>query len=126
MKDYVQPGDRTILVVEDEYLIRMDLVIQLEELGFRAVEAATLFAAQNVVRDETLDAAILDVRLPDGEVFPVARQLCELEVPFLFHSAHVRGDDLPGCFDGVPIVPKPSSETRFRAALRGLLPDAGV
>jgi hypothetical protein len=55
-----------------------------------------------------VDAAILDVRLPDGRAFPVAERLTMAGIPFLFCSG--TPFDVPrGEFPGVKVVMKPAS-----------------
>ena len=55
-----------ILLVEDELLIQMMAVDQLEELGFEVETAGSATEAMSKIkRDGNLDAAIVDVGLPD-------------------------------------------------------------
>ena len=69
------PGDRPILIIDDDETLRETLVEQLEVDGeFSAAEAATISEAEAMVtaRDSRFDALILDVTLPDGD----GRDLC--------------------------------------------------
>ena len=69
------PGDRPILVIDDDVTLRETLVEQLEVDGeFSAAEAGTISQAESMVtaRDARFDALILDVTLPDGD----GRDLC--------------------------------------------------
>lgn len=109
-----------ILVVEDEFLIMMDLQMQLEDQGAVVVGAASVAAGLEKV-EAACDAAILDVRLPDGEVYPVAEALRDRDVPFLFHSGHARRDELDLRFPGAPAVTKPAAEPVLVRAVADLL-----
>ncbi len=69
------PGDRPILIIDDDSTLREMLVEQLEVDGeFTAAEAGTISEAEAMVtaRDARFDALILDVTLPDGD----GRDLC--------------------------------------------------
>jgi two-component system, NtrC family, response regulator AtoC len=56
----------TILVLEDEPLLRKQLTAQLERLGADVTGAANVAAARQLVADSTFDFALVDVNLPDG------------------------------------------------------------
>lgn len=55
-----------ILVVEDESLLRKQIVAQLEALGADVTGVGTLQAARQSLADFGFDFALLDVNLPDG------------------------------------------------------------
>ena len=61
-----QPGQTyTILVVEDEGLVRQDLANQLRVSGFRTIEADNAEEALSVVIADThVDLMLLDLRMP--------------------------------------------------------------
>jgi CheY-like chemotaxis protein len=58
----------TILVVEDEVLLRLDLASQLRTAGFDVVDAETAREALSVLeRGGTVDLILTDIRMP-GEI----------------------------------------------------------
>ncbi len=64
---------RRVLVVEDEYLIRMLLEDMLDELGYGVAAAVgTISEARQFATDGEFNAAILDVNLDGQEIYPVA------------------------------------------------------
>lgn len=86
-----EPSDRpTVLVVEDEFIIALDLSETVKDLGY-ALEGpfADKENAFLAIEATMPDAAILDVYTSDGEVFPLADALVEAGVPIIFHSGHV-------------------------------------
>jgi CheY-like chemotaxis protein len=58
--------DRSILVVEDEVLVRMVLADQLREAGYRVVEARHADEALELLHHDALDvkAVITDIEMP--------------------------------------------------------------
>jgi len=78
-----------VLIMEDEFIVGLDLSDMTQELGF-SVEGpyATVAEGEKVLERHRPDAAVLDVQLADGEVFPLADLLVRLGVPIIFHSGH--------------------------------------
>ena len=69
-----------VLVVEDEYLIRMLLEDMLDELGYGVAAAVgTISEARKIAADGEFSAAILDVNLDGQEIYPVADILARTE-----------------------------------------------
>ena len=66
----------TILVVDDEQLIRWSLTSRLTDEGYRVFEAETAAQALKRVR-EGVDLVLLDYRLPDSDGLSVLKQIKE-------------------------------------------------
>jgi len=78
-----------LLVVEDEYLIRMLLEDMLDDLGYGiAAAVGTLSEARQIAADGDFNAAILDVNLDGQEIYPVADILTKRGLPFVFVSGY--------------------------------------
>ena len=61
-------SELSIIYVEDEIIVAIEIAEQLRELGFKAVHTAhTLRAAEALLSDEQPDVALLDVNLGNGE-----------------------------------------------------------
>ncbi len=108
-----------VLVVEDEFLIALDLELLLERHGWRVLgPAASVAEALRLLEGEVPDVALLDITLKDGEtVVPVAEALRARGVPFVLASAYARADLVAKILTGAPNVGKPTDEGRLLGAL---------
>ena len=114
---------RRILVVEDEFLIAMELDITLTRAGYQVLgPAANVSAALQLLRAERPDAAVLDVNLAGEWVTPVAEVLRALFVPFILASGYGAADlhAEPVLRDAVNIG-KPSRSERLLKEVRDVL-----
>jgi len=68
----------TILIVDDEQLIRWSLASRLKDEGYRVVEAGTAADAVSLHR-EGVDLVLLDIGLPDGSGLSVLKQIKEVD-----------------------------------------------
>ena len=113
------PDGRLVLVVEDEFLIAMDLELLLRRHGWRVLgPAATVAAALRLLRQsDTPDVALLDVNLRGELVTPVAEALRARGVPFVLASAYPSLSQAAAALAGAPNIGKPTGERRLLAAL---------
>lgn len=101
---------RTVLLVEDEVLIAMDIESGLEDAGAIVCGPVTRVGDGLPLAEDTeqrFDAAILDINLRGEEVFPIAERLAARNIPFLFHTGHGEIGELQARFHGVPVCNKP-------------------
>ncbi len=111
-----------ILVVEDEYLIRMLLEDMLADLGYAVAAAAgNLSEARDLATGTELDLAILDVNIDGEEVFPVADILAKRGKPFVFVTGY-GGHGLPEAYRGRPTLQKPFQIEDLKTTLAALAP----
>ncbi|MGE3489031.1 MAG: response regulator, partial [Vicinamibacterales bacterium] len=68
----------TILIVDDEQLIRWSLASRLKDEGYRVLEAGTAADAVSLHR-EGVDLVLLDIGLPDGSGLSVLKQIKETD-----------------------------------------------
>ncbi len=100
-------ASQKILLVEDEYLIRMLLEDMLDDLGYSVVGAAgNVSEASKLASSAECDVAILDVSLDGQEVFPVADILANRGLPFVFVTGY-GGAGLPEQYRSRPTLQKP-------------------
>jgi DNA-binding response OmpR family regulator len=116
-------GARTILVVEDEFLIAMELAEVLEDSGFEVLgPVSTVQAALKLLDQHSPHAAVLDLSLRNEMVTPVAQVLRRMKVPFVIASAF--GAALwprDAALDGVQNLGKPTPPKALITAMRGLV-----
>lgn len=112
---------RSILIVEDEPLIAMMLEDFLLSLGHEVrATCESVGEALKAVQNGDFDVAILDVNLKGENVWPVAAELRDREIPFILASGgHV--DPPPAEFAGVPMIDKPYTIDRVTPALEAAL-----
>ncbi len=86
----------SILIVDDEKLLRWPLRRKCEEWGYAVDEAADCGAAQAAVRSNTPDLILLDVRLPDCSGVDLLRSLRDegFLAPAIMITADPRIDDV--------------------------------
>lgn len=92
---------RTVLIVEDEILIRMLLADTLLDEGYYVIEAANVLEAVAILGQRKIDAVVTDVDMPGGlSGFDLARMISDtrMNVPVIIASGRHRpkADELPG------------------------------
>ena len=117
----------TILVVDDEELIRLQLRVLLEECGHRVLVAASGQETLHHISTTDVDVVLLDVLLPDMDGFEVCRRIRQdprnLVLPVVFvtsledrearlHGKKVGGDDF---------LTKPVDDVELIVRVRNLL-----
>jgi DNA-binding NtrC family response regulator len=114
---------KTVLIVEDEFLIAMDLQLMLEGNGWRVIgPVASVSEALALIAAELPQVALLDVNLGDELVTPVAVALKAAMVPFAVASAYAKPEQYGGeVLAGVPNAGKPANERQVLATLNQLI-----
>lgn len=111
----------TILIVEDEFFIGLDMQMMLEDAGIRTIgPVATPQDALQQIASERPDAALLDGNLNGEPVDAVAKCLRENSIPFAFVTGYSR-EQLPTGFDDAPVIPKPVAADMIVKIARSLL-----
>ncbi|HYI06219.1 MAG TPA: response regulator [Reyranella sp.] len=99
---------RRILIVEDEYIVALDLAQSFEQIGAAVVgPVGSVASALALLSEETaLDMAVLDINLGREKVFLVADALRARGLPFVFASGY-DASSIPGAYRDVPRFEKP-------------------
>jgi CheY-like chemotaxis protein len=115
---------RSVLVVEDETIISLEIEHMLQDLDCgRIWHAANVVQALAILAENRPDIALLDVNLGREKVFPVADMLIERAVPFIFSTGYGRGG-LPLEWAGWPVIQKPYLTSELAVALKPLVEGA--
>ena len=127
MPDIVQTGSpRSVLLVEDEVMIRMMVADMLGELGYGvAGEAGDIDEAVRLVQSTEFDIAILDVNVNGKVISPVAEAVRLRGRPFVFATGYGSAG-LPEKFRDSPTLQKPFQMETLKRALEAALKDVAA
>ena len=115
---------KSVLIVEDETFVALELKFAVEDAGgaalgpFYRLAQAMEFLSR---REAAIDAAILDVILGGSSVFPLAKRLADRGVPLLFSTANADLPELANEFPAASVCAKPASPAMVLTALSRLL-----
>jgi DNA-binding response OmpR family regulator len=107
----------TVLVVEDEVLVGLDVVDMLEAGGAQAVLARSASEAISALDRVKVTAAVLDINLGNHDCAAVYQRLREREVPFLFRTGYAV--PLAG-WESVTVIRKPTTAQELVEAVERL------
>lgn len=114
------PQPMRVLIVEDEPLIAMDLEFELNERDMEVVgPAGHADAALELVAQEPLSIAVLDINLGAGNSFEIARALDRKQIPFIFLSGDAT--KLPAEFGNRTVLTKPIDYALLEKTLKAEL-----
>ncbi|KQT63884.1 MULTISPECIES: response regulator [unclassified Pseudomonas] len=112
----------TILVVEDDDIVRMLIVDVLEELEYTVLEADDGNAALEILADpgNAIDLMMTDHGLPGMDGRELAEKARELRpaLPILFASGYAENIDVPS---DMHVIGKPFSIDQLRDKVKGIL-----
>ena len=109
---------RSILIVEDEPLIVMDITQAFEGTGAELTTTNTLRHALILVEHDGLSGAILDHALGDGNSSLLYARLKERVIPFLIYSGF---SSIAEASEGVLHIRKPAAPGELVAAMETLI-----
>ena len=113
---------RRIMVVEDEYILAMELERVLLDAGCEVIGPfpSNERALAALARTQP-EAVLLDLNLDDRTTEPVARALAARGIPFVVVTGYNRSFMTDPVFQDVPMVPKPLEIRVLLATLAGVL-----
>jgi CheY-like chemotaxis protein len=115
----------TILVVEDDAIVRMLIVDVLEELEFKVLEADGSEQALEIIKDsnQQIDLMMTDVGLPvmDGRELAKEARNVRPTLPILFASGYAESIEVP---EGMQVIGKPFSIDQLRDKVKDILQNA--
>ncbi len=108
----------SILVVEDEPLIAMDIAQAFQDSGAAITSTNTLHHALVLVNNDGLSAAIIDHALGSENSNALCKRLRELHIPFIVYSGY---KNIDGPCSGAPHINKPATHAILVHAMQKLL-----
>jgi DNA-binding response OmpR family regulator len=109
---------RSILIVEDQPLVVMDITQEFEPTGAALTTTNTLKHALILVEHDGLSGAILDHALPDGDSSELCARLKQRGIPFMMYSGF---NTVGGACAGALHIAKPAAQGELVAAMEGLI-----
>lgn len=119
------PTPPTVLVVEDDFLIRACLIEFLEDSNVEVLEADSCETARGFIQgDRALDLVILDISLPDGSGTDLGRETRQLRptLPIIYTTGH--GVALEGHSPLDRVMTKPYQFDAILSVVHELVPAA--
>jgi len=112
--------EKSILIVEDNVYLALDLSLAVEEANGRVVgPAGTVAEALRLLEEEGhIAAAVLDARLADLDVTPVVIALAKKGVPYVIHSGTGLPAGIAELHPDCPVLVKPLHSDVILACLR--------
>lgn len=117
---------KSVLLVEDEFLLAMLFQDMLEDMGLEVVGPFrnVADAIDALRRGRRVDMGLLDIDLGEETSLKVADALCERDIPFMFATGF--GSMPIDGYDDAEVLSKPFTETQLLECLRSLLSRAKV
>lgn len=110
-----------ILLLEDEFLIAMDVEQICRDNGALDVAIVGNLDEIDASAARSFDAAIVDVMLGGVSTLEFAEELLAAEIPFVFASGYTSNDELSAKFPAVELIAKPYSGDDLVDALKRAL-----
>ena len=86
---------QTVLVVEDDEMLNAGICFNIQNINLQALSAQSIAEAKKLIQENKIDLVLLDVNLPDGNVFEFSKVIKEQKnLPFIFLTAHNLDDEI--------------------------------
>ncbi|MFL6733973.1 MAG: response regulator [Sphingomicrobium sp.] len=110
----------SVLVVEDEFYLAMDIKEEIERAqGTVFGPAPDSTATMSLIAEQRPDCAVVDINLGEGASFEVATELHRRRIPFLFLTGY-EADLIPSDLAHIPRIEKPAEVSRVIEAITRL------
>ena len=114
-----------VLVAEDEPLIALDVALAIEDAGGEvAGPAASVEEAMDLIETRPIVAAILDVNLTDGDIWPVAERLINAGIPIIIQTGIGLTPKMAARFPDLVVQIKPCVASKLVVQLAVLIADS--
>jgi CheY-like chemotaxis protein len=112
---------QSVLIVEDEPLVALDVHATLSAAGASLISAATAREAIELIAYAEISAAIVDVQLGREDATQVCNLLDQRRIPFVFYTGRAEKTVLLAAWPNIPVVKKPATPPAIISALEALL-----
>jgi CheY-like chemotaxis protein len=110
-----------VLIVEDDFLIALEISQFVEGAGYTVVgPEKSVDAAIRALTQHKIDLALLDVHLGGELVFPLAKDLDAKGIPYIFLTSYSAAA-IPAQHRHQPLVSKPYSPEHLLVQMRQFL-----
>jgi DNA-binding response OmpR family regulator len=111
---------RSILIVEDEPLIALEVHAAFNAAGASIASAANKKEALRMISQPGLSAAVVDMNLGGHDCSDVCKRLSDSGIPFVFYTGDARADILR-MWPQAPILTKLADKQRIVEVVVGML-----
>jgi DNA-binding response OmpR family regulator len=114
---------RSILIVEEEPIVALQLEEQFHRAGAKVVGAGRLRDALHAAEHPALSVAVVNLRLGTDVTTSVCRRLSKLGIPFVIHTRHDT-TEVRELWPDAPVLSKPTESSVVLKAAAGLMDKA--
>jgi DNA-binding response OmpR family regulator len=112
--------DKTILIIEDNLMLALDLAYVVEDHGGRAIGPVTTAAdALRILDTEEIAAAILDCQVAEDDVAKIVMRLAERRIPVVVTTITAPPPVIAALLPDAPILRAPIGSDEALARLAG-------
>lgn len=115
-----------LLIMEDEFLIAMDIEQVCRDHGARECVIVRSLAEIGLQPDFAFDAAVVDMKLGGDSTVDFARDLLARNVPFVFSTGYSDLGEVAAGFPGIAVVTKPYNGADLVEALAAAMKRSSV
>jgi CheY-like chemotaxis protein len=121
-----QTVSHTVLVVDDEAMVRMPIAEFLRDCGYAVVEASDAAEAIAAIDNEPVELVFSDIRMPgqmDGLGLARWVRCNHPEIPVILTSGYTGARNAPDSIPGVRFIEKPYSQANVAQRIAALISD---
>ncbi|GAB1580539.1 response regulator [Phyllobacterium phragmitis] len=117
---------KRVLVVEDEVFVALDMAATIEDANGTVVgPVATVRQALDILQHDHVDAAILDVNLPDGDIEPIVDALSDQHTFMVIYTGGGVPERLARRYPELQVFHKPTPPSVLTHTVASALMHAG-
>jgi DNA-binding response OmpR family regulator len=111
----------SILIVEDDPLITLELINLYQSIGAQVIAVRTREQAVEATEQYSISAALLDYGLDEDNVAQLCAHFSEYQIPYMFYTGY---SGIEQVYPGAIIVEKPASGEVLLHAMTDLIVNA--